>query len=177
MVLLAYGLGRYAEYGDPTTFDEYRKRVQCDLRLKSLFYCVPFQTVRQIQFSRPPLLVLTLKTPGGGLGGLRRALDRTALLDWQGGEYELVAVLNHVMGETHYTACVRYDQSWFKCDDFPLAVVAKVSPLLQQTQTISLFTCKLLVLPIRSVHLLSCHRLEFRLGWVLRVCRVQCLHL
>ena len=50
MVLLAYGLGRYAEYGDPTTFDEYRKRVQCDLRRKSLFYCVPFQTVRQIQF-------------------------------------------------------------------------------------------------------------------------------
>ena len=127
MVLLAYGLGRYAEYGDPTTFDEYRKRVQCDLRRKSLFYCVPFQTVRQIQFSRPPLLVLNLKTPGGGLGGLRRALERTALLDWQGGEYELVAVLNHVMEETHYTACVRYDQSWFKCDDFPLAV-AKVSP-------------------------------------------------
>ena len=31
------------------------------------------------------------------------------------------------MEETHYTACVRYDQSWFKCDDFPLAV-AEVSP-------------------------------------------------
>ncbi len=34
-----------------------------------------------------------MKTPGGGQGGLRRALDRTALLDWQGGEYELVVVL------------------------------------------------------------------------------------
>ena len=31
------------------------------------------------------------------------------------------------MEETHYTACVRYDQCWYKCDDFPLAV-AKVSP-------------------------------------------------
>ena len=66
IVLLAYGLGRYAGYGDPTTFNEYRKRVQCDLRRKSLNYCVPSPTVRQIQFSRPPLLVLNLKTPGGG---------------------------------------------------------------------------------------------------------------
>ena len=58
-----------------------------------------------------------------------------------------------------------------------LLLLPKCHPLLQQTQITSIFTSYLLVLPIRSVHLLSCHRLEFRLGWVLRVCRVQCLHL
>ena len=109
MVLLAYGLGRYAEYGDPNTFDEYRKKVQCDLLLESLYYCVPFQTVRRFQYSRPPLLILTLRTPNVVVGGLRLTLERRALLDWQGGKYELVAVVNHAI--IHYTACVRYDQS------------------------------------------------------------------
>jgi hypothetical protein len=126
MVLLAFDLGRYTDEFDREAFDEYRKRVQLDLLLESMHYCVPMQQFKQLSLTCPPILMLNLKLPGGRFGGARRVIQRGAILEWQSCVYRLVAVINHLVDIMHYTACVRYGDSWFKCDDLG-AHIEKVS--------------------------------------------------
>ena len=107
IIPLAFGLGRYTDEFDRNAFGEYRKRMQLDLLLGLMHYSVPMQQFKKLSFTCPPILMLNLEMCVGISVGRRRVIQRGAFVLWQSCVYRLVAVINHVGQENHYTACVR----------------------------------------------------------------------